>query len=372
MCRIGAIKSRTPIPPSWAIKLMLPQQEGHDNSGFALLMQDLDGAFAHTKDKPLLSMACTPRGEQLANTYLEEHGFVPVAQWTPDVDKHPGLNITAMPRYVFRNYEYPEIYRYRTQEAREDLLLDTRLALRTLLAGPDGKPKEGYVYAFWPDVLMLKEIGDPADIAAYFRLWEDNGRLLARNIVTQCRQNTNYAVDRYAAHPFFLQGYALCANGENTFFSRNREFQKSLHRGYVGFESDTQCLLHTLHYVLRELRWPLPYYKHVLTPLPVEAMRQRPDREALICVRESLAHLEINGPNACIALLPDGRLITCCDAKKLRPVVVGRDGDMVAITSEVCGLNAILPHRDTTADIYPGGRDLVLIENHLEVRQWRQ
>lgn len=372
MCRIGAVKSLTPIPPSRALRLMLPQQEGHDNSGFAMVMQDLDGAFAHSKDKPLLSMACTPRGEQLVNAYMEERGFAPVAQWTPDVDRRPGLNIAAMPRYVFRNYDYPEVYRYRTREEREDLLLDTRLALRALLAGRDGAADEGYVYSFWPDVLTLKEIGDPADIAAYFRLWEDNGRLTARNIVTQCRQNTNYAIVRYAAHPFFLQGYTLCANGENTLFSRNRDFQKSLHRGYAGFESDSQCLLYTLHYVLRELRWPLPYYKHVITPLPLADMPERPDGEALICLRESLAHLEINGPNALIALLPDGRMLTCCDAKKLRPLVVGRDGGMAAVASEVCGLNAVLPERDAGTDIYPGGRDMVVIDNDLEVRQWRQ
>ena len=372
MCRLGAIKSLEPVSPSWTLRLMLPQQEGHDNSGFAMVMQDLYGAFAHSKDKPLLSMACTPKGELLVNAYMEERGFVPVAQWTPDVDKREGLNIAAMPRYVFRNYDYPEIFRYRTPEARENLLLDTRLALRALLAGKDGADDEGYVYSFWPDVLMLKEIGDPADIATYFRLWEDNGRLVARNIVTQCRQNTNYAIVRYAAHPFFLQGYTLCANGENTFFSRNRDFQKSLHRGYAGFESDSQCLLHTLHYVLHELRWPLPYYKHVITPLPLEEMRQRPDRDALICVRESLAHLEINGPTALIALLPDGRMLACCDAKKLRPLVVGRDRGMVAIASEVCGINSILPVRDTKTDIYPGGRDMVVIDNTLEIRQWRQ
>ena len=69
MCRIGSIKSREPVPPSLALKLMIPQQEGHDNSGFAMVMQDLDGAFRHYKKQPLLSMACTARGVQLVNEY---------------------------------------------------------------------------------------------------------------------------------------------------------------------------------------------------------------------------------------------------------------------------------------------------------------
>ena len=368
MCRIGSIKSREPVPPSLALKLMIPQQEGHDNSGFAMVMQDLDGAFRHYKKQPLLSMACTARGVQLVNEYMEQHGFVQMAQWVPDVDKKPGLRIAAMPRYVFRNYDYPEVYQYRSQEEREDLLLDSRLALRELLA----KENNGYVYSFWPDVLTLKEIGDPADIATYFRLWKEDGRLLARNIVAQCRQNTNYAIVRYAAHPFFLQGYTLCANGENTFFTKNKEFQKSLHRGYIGFESDSQNFLYTLHYVLHELHWPITYYKHVITPLPFVEAEKRADREVLGLIRESLAHLEINGPNVIIGMLPDGKMITCCDSKKLRPVVIGRDENMVVISSEVCGLNEVMPDRDITNDIYPNERELIEIDNDLEVRRWKQ
>lgn len=368
MCRIGSIKSKTPMPPSVALNLMLPQQEGHDNSGFAMVMQDLDGVFSHYKDKPLLSLACTPQGVQLVNDFMEEKGFMQVAQWVPEVDKRPGLKIEAMPRYVFRNYDYPEIYRYRSREEREDLLLDTRLALRQLLE----KENNGFVYSFWPDVLTLKEIGDPADIAAYFRLWNEDGRLTAKNIVTQCRQNTNYDIVRYAAHPFFLQGYTLCANGENTFFTKNKEFQKSLHRGYIGFESDSQNFLYTLHYVLHELQWPIKYYKHVITPLPFVEAEKRADSKVLGLIRESLAHLEINGPNTVIGLLPDGQMITCCDSKKLRPVVVGGDKDMVAIASEVCGLNAILPDRDPAADIYPNEREMVVIDNDLAVRRWNQ
>lgn len=368
MCRIGSIKCRTPVHPSLALELMLPQQEGHDNSGFALVMQDLEGVFSHYKDKPLLSLACTRQGIQLVNDYMDEKGFVQVAQWVPDVDPAPGLRIEAMQRYVFRNYDWPEIYRYRSVKDREDLLMDTRLELRALLE----RHNAGFVYSFWPDVLTLKEIGDPADIATYFRLWHDDGRLVGRNIVAQCRQNTNYGIVRYAAHPFFLQGYTLCANGENTLYTRNTEFQKSLHRGYTGFESDSQNLLYSMHYVLRELGWPVKYYKHVLTPLSAREAEKRPDAQTLGLIRESLAQLEINGPNAVIGLLPDGRMLALCDAKKLRPLVVGRNNDMIAMSSEVCGLNAILPDRDTASDIYLNERETVVVDNDLGVSRWIQ
>ena len=338
MCRIGSIKSKVPIQPSTALRLMLPQQEGHDNSGFAMVMQDLYGIFSNYKDKPLLSLACTQRGAQLVEEYMDAHNFVQLAEWIPIPDKRPGLDIQAMPYYIFRNYDYPEGAEKMTQEQKENLLLDTRLALRKLLE----EAGEGFVYSFWPDVLTLKEIGDPRDIATYFHLWDDNGCLAAKSIVAQCRQNTNYDIVRYAAHPFFL------------------------------LESDSQCFLNTLHYVHHELKWPLTYYKHVITPLPFEEIEQREDKDVLTAIRQSLANLEINGPNTVIGVLPDNRMITCCDSKKLRPVVIGRTDDMLAISSEVCGINEIMPDRDQTKDIYPNEREIIVIDNELEVQRWKQ
>ena len=368
MCRIGSIKSKVPVSAAEVFRLMIPQQEGYDNSGFAFVMQDLYGVFRHYKDKPLLSMACTKRGAQLASKYMGERHFTEVNQWLPRVDDRPGLDIRKMPYYIFQNYDYPAFYKDQPWEIKEKLLLDTRLGLRRLLE----EEGEGYVYSFWPDVLTLKEIGDPQDIAAYFRLWDDQETLVAKNIIAQCRQNTNYDIVRYAAHPFFLQGYTLCANGEDTFFQKNREFLQNLNPGYVGFESDSQAFLYTLHYVLHELKWPLTYYKHVITPLSFAEMADRRDRDVLMMIRQSLANLEINGPNTVIAGLPDRTMITCCDSKKLRPVVVGGNETMKAISSEVVGLNALFPDRDVSEDIYPDEKEIVRITNDLEVERWKQ
>lgn len=368
MCRIGAIKSKIPFHPSQALRLMLPQQEGHDNSGFAMVMQDLDGIFARFKDKPLLSLACTQQGAKLVEDYMEAHNFNRVHEWVPKVSRKPGLDIKAMPLYIFRCYDYPEQYRDASWSEKEELLLDTRLALRALLENAD----QGYAFSFWPDVLTLKEIGDPRDIATYFRLWDDSGELMAKNVVVQCRQNTNYDIVRYAAHPFFIQGFTLCANGENTFYTKNKEYQKSLHRGYIGFESDSQNFLYTLHYVLHQLKWPIKYYKHVITPLPFDEIGKREDKNELRVIRQSLGHLEINGPNTIIGMLPNNSMITCCDSKKLRPVVVGCDGTTTVIASEVTGLNVVLPNRDPATDIYPNEREVVVVTEEMEVQRWKQ
>ena len=111
MCRIGSIKSKVPVCPADVFTLMIPQQEGYDNSGFAFVMQDMDGVFRHYKDKPLLSAACTKKGAQLIAKYMDAHHFTEVNQWMPRVCPQAGLDIQAMPYYIFRNYEYPEFYK---------------------------------------------------------------------------------------------------------------------------------------------------------------------------------------------------------------------------------------------------------------------
>ncbi len=369
MCRIGAIKSKEYLHPRKALELMRSQQKGHDNSGFAFMMQDLGGVFENYKDLPILSMACTNEGMHIAEDILHTIGFVRIMQWAPDVRNDiEGLNIEPMPNYVFEVFNYPHSYKYAPKEEKETLLLDTRLRLRKALEEAD----EGYVYSFWPDLLTLKEIGDPRDIGTYFGLWNENKEFCSKIITAQCRQNTNYDIVRYAAHPFFLQGYTALCNGENTFYEKNKLFQQKLHKGYIGFESDSQCFLYTLHYINKILKWPLKYFKHVITPLPYDEIVKRKDAEILLRIKASLSHLEANGPNSMIAVTPDGTMFTTCDAKKLRPVVVGKTDDTVIITSEVTGVNELMPYRDITKDIYPDEREMVVVDNNLNIERWKQ
>src|SRR6056297_3904742 len=104
MCRIGAIKSVDYLHPSQALLLMQSQQKGHDNSGFAMVMHDLGGIFESYKDMPTLSMACTDEGLKIAEDILHDAGFQRVMQWVPDTSPQAGLDINAMPNYVFETF----------------------------------------------------------------------------------------------------------------------------------------------------------------------------------------------------------------------------------------------------------------------------
>lgn len=169
MCRIGAIKSKKKLHPSIALKLMRSQQEGHDDSGFAFVMQDMGGHFENYKDLPLLSMAATVEGTRLAEDILREIGFTRVMQWSPDINNKKGLKIEAMPNYIFEVLQYPKSYKHAAKDEKEELLIDTAIKLRKTLE----ETNSGYIYSFWPDTLTLKEIGSPRDIGTYFNLWEE-------------------------------------------------------------------------------------------------------------------------------------------------------------------------------------------------------
>ncbi len=122
-----------------------------------MVMQNLGGIFETYKHLPTLSMACTDKGIKIAENILHETGFRRTLQWSPEVNDWPGLDINAMPHYVFETFSYPQSYENAGRKKKEELLLDTRLKLRAALEDNE----EGFVYSFWPDVITLKEIGDP-------------------------------------------------------------------------------------------------------------------------------------------------------------------------------------------------------------------
>lgn len=70
--------------------------------------------------------------------------------------------------------------------------------------------------------------------------------------MAQGRQNTNYGINLYACHPFFIQGIATMTNGENTAFIPIKEWLEGKNiPGYMGYQSDSEVFAHILHYVTK-------------------------------------------------------------------------------------------------------------------------
>ncbi len=356
MCRLFAVSSQEPLSPMVAIDAMDAMREGHDGSGVGLFLRDLSGPFEEMKTAPILSGIFTKEGLRRLDDVMMDEGFRTKYKTSIKVPKAPPAGTPKRDTYLVRAYEYPEEWESRTQDERYLGLLDMRLRLRAM-----GEEKgDMIVFSFWPDVIMIKEIGDPLAVAEYLDL--DRKELYARVILAQGRQNTNYAINLYACHPFFIQGYASMTNGENTAFVPIREYLQSRGvPGYIGYNSDSEVFTHILHYTMTRLGLDLRAYKHIITPLQDQDLAKHPNAGFLKQLKNTCRRLIIDGPNCVIGCLPDHSVFMVQDRKKLRPGVVGGRPGRWAFASEICGVDAAIPDRDKSKDFQPMHLDTAIV-----------
>ncbi len=368
MCRLSAITSSEYFSPMENILALETMKEGHDGSGLGLVFRNLGGPFEHLKEFPILSAITTERGYFDLDDYMVSKGFRTKYLWDPEIIHKPGMKIQKRDRYIVKAFEYPDWAKDKPWAEKAELLTRTRLELRKM-GEEDGSI---FVFSFWPDTVTLKEVGDPLEVAEFFGL--DKNPILAKTIFAQGRQNTNYAINLYACHPFFIQGFFSMTNGENTAFVPIKEWLMG--RGnpaYIGYNSDSEVFTHILHYTRHTLNYPLKYYKDIITPLTDAEMEGRKDRDAIALLKRSMRMLTIDGPNCVIGCDADNNVFMVHDTKKLRPGVVGGVKGKVCLMSEVCGINSLLPDRETEKDVFPMKYDLGIIEPGAEeIKTWNQ
>ena len=368
MCRLFAMTSQDPLTPMVALEALNLMKEGHDGSGVGLYLSDLAGDFEPYKDYPILSGIFSNAGMKKLDDYMLARGFRPKFERAIRPAKPAPAGTPRRDVYLISVYDYPDDWKYLPKaEVRLRLML-TRVTLRQM-GIEDGSMM---VFSFWPDTIMLKEIGDPLEIADYLDLNDRN--ILARNILSQGRQNTNYAITLYACHPFFVQGVATMTNGENTAFVPIREFLMSRNfPGYVGYQSDSEVFAHILHYTYYNLGMGLEAYKHIITPLKDDELARHPETSRLRLLKHTCRPLIIDGPNCVIGFLPDQTLFIVHDSKKLRPGVIGGKPGVYCCSSEICGLDAAIPDRDRDEDFQPMKYDIAYVDKkRREIKKWNQ
>ncbi len=368
MCRLIAITSDTPVSPMVALNALDVMREGHDGSGVGLFLRDLGGPWEDMKDAPILSGIFTEAGIRRLDNYMIDLGFLTKYKVSIKAPKVPPAGVPKRDLYLIRAYEYPEEWDGLTDFDRLSRLVNIRLKLQEM----GREENDMIVFSFWPDTIMIKEIGDPMTVGRYLEL--GNEKLNARVVMAQGRQNTNYAINLYACHPFFLQGFSTMTNGENTAFVPIREYLMSRGEpGYTGFFSDSEVFVHILHYAQTHLGLDLASYKHIITPLQDADLESHPNGDFLTHLKRTCRKLIIDGPNCVIGVLPDNTMFMTQDRKKLRPGVVGGKPGMYVFSSEVCGLDYIMPDRDARTDFQPMHLDTAIVRpDRLEVNICRQ
>ncbi len=356
MCRLLAITSKEYVSPQTAVEGLAAMGEGYDGSGVGLLLRDLGGPFAQMTDIPILSGIFSSKGLKRLDRFMMDKGFTTKYKITFKPRQPVPPSVPKRDVYLVRAYDYPTQWEEMANQERLDRLAPIRLCLREM----GEAEKDMMVFSLWPDTIMIKEVGDPAAVADYLQL--DRNDLMARVIMLQGRQNTNHEIDLYACHPFFLEGFSTMTNGENTAFSQNRDFLMSRGiSGYQGYLSDSEVFTHSLHYIIGQLGLGLGFYKHGITPLSDEDIRTHPDGSFLQQLKYSCRNLIIDGPNCIIGCLPDTTLFMVQDRKKLRPGVIGSNNGTFVFSSEICGLDAILPQRDKSKDFQPMHLDTAIV-----------
>ncbi|MBI5442691.1 MAG: glutamate synthase [Deltaproteobacteria bacterium] len=368
MCRLCTLVSAEYFSPMENILALETMKEGHDGSGLGLVLKDLGGEFEGLKQYPILSAITTDKGYYEVDDYMVAQGFRTKYMWDPALNPKAAKNIQKRDRYLVKAFDYPDWAKDKPWEEKAALLTKTRLELRKM----GEKDESVWAFSFWPDVVTLKEVGDPLEVGEFFGL--DTKPITAKVVFAQGRQNTNYAINLYACHPFFIQGFFTMTNGENTAFVPIREYLMG--RGnpaYIGYNSDSEVFTHILHYGRTKLGYPLKYYKDVITPLKDQEMERRKDREAIRLMKKSLRLLTIDGPNCVIGCDRDGTVFMVQDTKKLRPGVVGGVKGKIALMSEVCGVTAAIPGRDMSKDVFPMKYEFVFVRPGAEeIEVWNQ
>ncbi len=78
-------------------------------------------------------------------------------------------------------------------------------------------------------------------------------------------------------------------------------------------------------------------------------------------MKKTCRPLIIDGPNMVIGTLPDSLMFAGFqDPQEIARVVGGKPG-MFAFSSEICGLDAVIPDRDKTTDFQPMHLDTVTV-----------
>ena len=341
-----------------AIDALNVMKEGHDGSGVGLYLSGLGGPFENLKDSPVLSGIFTDAGLRRLDEYMTGKGFKSDygVRFTPSIEPPEGTPKRGT--YVSIAYRIPPNWSRLTNGEQGQELVRMRLELRA-----EGEESgDMVVFSFWPDTIMIKEVGDPMEIAEYLQF--DRKEIYARRILAQGRQNTNYAINLYACHPFFIEGIGTMTNGENTAFIPIKEYLQSRGiTGYTGYQSDSEVFTHIAHFTTKKLGLGINAYKHVITPMSDEEMADHQDREFLANLKKYCRKLIVDGPNCIIGCLEDGTMFMAQDRKKLRPGVVGGDSEtgIFAFSSEICGLNAAIPDRDRTKDFQPMHLDTAIV-----------
>lgn len=186
---------------------------------------------------------------------------------------------------------------------------------------------------------VFKGVGFPEDLGEFFRLPEYEGYIwTAHN-----RFPTNTPGWWGGAHPFGLLDWTIVHNGEISSYGINMRYVKMF--GYeCTLMTDTEVVAYLFDLLVRRHGLSFEEACTVMAPpfwKDIDGLGEE-ERTRLVRLRSVYASAGLNGPFAFLLGFNDG-IVGLNDRVKLRPLVVGRHGKSVYLSSEEAAIRAVCP-----------------------------
>ncbi|MDI6873992.1 class II glutamine amidotransferase [Candidatus Solincola sp.] len=194
-----------------------------------------------------------------------------------------------------------------------------------------------FVFSSGKNMGVFKGVGFPEDIGRFFRLEEYEGYTW----VAHGRFPTNTQGWWGGAHPFNILDWSVVHNGEISSYGINRRYLEMF--GYIcTLHTDTEVIAYGVDLLLRRHGLTIQDMARVFAaPLWTEIDRMPPrEREVHTALRQTYGSLLLNGPFS-IIISNRSQMIGLTDRIRLRPLVAGRNGDFMYISSEEAPIHLV-------------------------------
>ncbi len=199
-----------------------------------------------------------------------------------------------------------------------------------------------YVVSSGKNLAVFKGVGHPDAIAEFFRMQDYSGYLL----LGHTRFPTNTPGWWGGAHPFTILDWSIVHNGEISSYGTNKRYVEMF--GYkCTLLTDTEVVAYLLDLLIRKKGLSLTAAASVLAPPFWKDIQEMEPlkKDYYTALRMCYANASLNGPFAILMGFDNG-ILGLNDRIKLRPLIVGRKGDIVAIASEESAIREVIAEPD--------------------------
>jgi len=196
-----------------------------------------------------------------------------------------------------------------------------------------------FVFSSGKDMGAFKGVGQPEQIAEFFRIDEYSGYIWTAHT----RFPTNTPGWWGGAHPFTLLDWSIVHNGEISSYGINKRYLEMF--GYhCALLTDTEVVAYLLDLLIRRHGLTKRLACHVLAPpFWSEIDRMEPEaRHKFTTLRGVYGPAMLNGPCA-ILFAYNGGIVGLNDRVKLRPLVAATKGEWTYMASEECAIRSVCP-----------------------------